>query len=249
MLFPSANLASQPKEWDTTDKIFSKSSLNNDKNDLNAVVDCAFGKNVKRACAAIVSVLSEKTHVGLKEAVIAALVPTTSTPTNEYISGLVINGLKCAFSHLKSITSRLKSAEVMMKNVTAACVFHIVQEQKDVSNLALENLLGVSRHQLALARQHVLDMIQGNKRGLTLVRKQRSDAIRDKVVPYVYHYIKDDEFTRLDTNQGPEDGIEPRTGQSISEHMRIWNEVNKNKRRTNFLESIHYRPVQNGILA
>jgi hypothetical protein len=90
----------------------------------------------------------------------------------------------------------------------------------------------------------VLEMIQGNKRGLTLVRKQQSDAIQDKVVPYVYDYIKDDEFTWLDTNQGLEDGIEPRTGQAISEHMRIWNEMNKNKRRTNFLESIHYRLFQ-----
>lgn len=61
ILAPSADPpAMLSKEWDTDEKELSKTTLNDDKNDLKAIIDCSYDKNVKRASAAIVSVLSEK---------------------------------------------------------------------------------------------------------------------------------------------------------------------------------------------
>lgn len=39
--------------------------------------------------------------------------------------------------------------------------------------------------------------------------------------------LKDDNYMRVDTNQGSVEGQDPTTGAEISEHLRIWDGVNK----------------------
>eukprot|EP00956_Cyclotella_meneghiniana_P020411 scaffold36049_cov20-Cyclotella_meneghiniana.AAC.2 len=91
----------------------------------------------------------------------------------------------------------------MMKNVLAACVLAIERDNKSFSNNEPHQFLNVSRQQLTIARRNARDMINNGKLGVSFERKQRSDAIRDKLAPFVYDYLKDETVTRLDTNQGP----------------------------------------------
>jgi len=52
---------------------------------------------------------------------------------------------------------------------------------------------------------------------------------------YVYLYLKDDKYTRVDTNQGSVEGKDPVTGEIISEHMRVWENSNKEEGQKNSL--------------
>jgi hypothetical protein len=54
---------------------------------------------------------------------------------------------------------------------------------------------------------------------------------------YVYLYLKDDKYTWVDTNQGSVEGKDPVTDKIISEHMRIWENSNKEEQQQNFLTS------------
>ncbi len=108
-----------------------------------------------------------------------------------------------------------------MKHVAAACMFAVVQEDTGTSNRQLQKLLGISLHQIKTARQNASDMIENERLELSLDRKQRSDCVRDKLKPYVFNFLKDDEFTRLDTNQPLVDVVDPRTGEIVAEHTRI----------------------------
>jgi hypothetical protein len=240
-LTPAADLdVLSKKGWQNQELVLGTTQANDDKNDLRAMIEGCYDKNVKRAAAAIVAVLSDKRHIQLREEVCSALQIKANEESDE-ISKAVLEGIRLTFAHLKSTKTRQHKAEVMVKNVAAACVFNIVQqENKQFSNVALTKFLGLSKHQLKLARRNVLDMIANDKHGLTLERKKRSDFIRDKLALYVYDYLKDYDVTRLDTNMGPVEGVDPRTGLVVSEHMRIWNEVNKDQRRMNFLDSTYY---------
>ena len=233
------------KTWSTEELNCGKSTLNNDKNDLKVVVDAKFNKNATRAAAAIVSLLTEKEYTLVLDEVIVALTPKLPTNnTTDPIVASIIDGIVSTFDHLKSKSSRKEQSESMMKNVLAACMLAIERDNKLISNNELHKFLHVSRPQLTIARRNARDMIQNGNMGLSLKRKQRSDAIRDNLAPFVYDYLKDETVTRLDTNQGPVEGQDPRTGQITSEHMRIWNEINKEQQHQRFLESTHYLNFQ-----
>ena len=83
-----------------------------------------------------------------------------------------------------------------MKHVAAACMFAVVKEGRDIRQL--KELLGISLNQIKLARQNASDMIENQTQEMCLERKQRSDCIRDELNPYVFDFLKDDEFTQLD---------------------------------------------------
>ena len=148
------------------------------------------------------------------------------------------------FTHLRSRGQRKSSSEAMIKHVAAACMFAVVQEDTGTSNRQLQKLLGISLHQIKTARQNASDMIENERLELSLDRKQRSDCVRDKLKPYVFNFLKDDEFTRLDTNQPLVDVVDPRTGEIVAEHTRIWHDVNKHQQRRSFLESTYYFDFQ-----
>lgn len=218
----------------------SVTACNDDKNHLKAIIDGCYDKEVKRASNAIVSALSETKNAMLREEVAKNALQVEAKEKDCMSEGAVLEGIKSTFVHLKSTTSRKAQAEVMVKNVAAACMFTIGQQNKPFSNAALQKCLGISNRQLALARRNVLQMIENDQQGVTVERRQQSDYIRAKLAPYVYDYIKDCDVTHLDTNQGHVEGVDPRTGLTVTEHMRIWNEVNKDQQRKNFLDSTYY---------
>ena len=232
-------------DWDTAPKSYKKSTLSSDKNDLKMLIDCISNKNVHRASSAIVSLLSEKSNRELKDAVIEAIVPTKSCSSNgDSMSQLVIKGMRSIIKHHDSRSQRSGAGETVMKHLVAASLFHIEKENINVSNRSIEDFLGVTHRQVKSARKIVQDMINNNKQGVNLQRKVRSDYIRPKLKPYVYDFLKDDEYTRLDTSQGLVDVIDPRTGKTVTEHMRIWINVNKEEQRRSFIESTHYQNFQ-----
>lgn len=77
-------------------------------------------------------------------------------------------------------------------------------------------------------------MIENEQLGLTLVRKERSYKVRDKLEPYVHDYLKYDNYTYLDASKAPVDGTDPRTREPIIEQVRIWKEVNKARQQREF---------------
>ena len=232
-------------DWDTAPKSYKKSTLSSDKNDLKMLIDCISNKNVHRASSAIVSLLSEKSNVELKNAVIEGIVRKKSCDSDEEsMSELVVKGMKSIISHHDSRSQRNGAREIVMKHVMAASVFHIVKENIQVSNRSIQDFLGVNHRQVEAGQKIVQDMIHNNKQGVKLTRKVRSDYIRPKLKPFVYDFLKDDEYTRLDTSQGLVDVIDPRTGNTVTEHMRIWVNVNKEEQRRSFIESTHYQNFQ-----
>ena len=80
----------------------------------------------------------------------------------------------------------------------------------------------------------------------TRERKILKDKIIKKLEPYVFGYLLDDDFTRLDTKQGLVDVIDPRseTGELVTVHRRIWLNANKRQRHVLFQESEHYAKFQ-----
>ena len=178
-----------------------------------------------RAAGAIVSVLNDKGNEKLREEVTKVLKATATC--DDIISEVVLAGVKGILAHLKSKTHRKVQGKVMMKHIIAACVFHVEKENASVRNSVLSKELGISTHQLTLAREKVANMINYSSLGFVLTRKERADRVRERLMRYVYLYLKDDKYTRVDTNQGSAEGKDPVTGEIISEHMRIWENSNK----------------------
>jgi len=109
---------------------------------------------------AIVSVLNDKGNEKLHEEVTKVL---KATATCDYvISEVVLAGVKGILAHLKSKTQRKVQGEVMMKHIVAACVFHVEKENVSVRNSVLGKELGISTHQLTLAREKVANMINNS---------------------------------------------------------------------------------------
>ena len=73
VLAPSAKLISPTKVWETDEKVYSTATLCNDKNDVKALLDASFGRNLTRAASALVAVLNEETHKPLHEEIVEAL--------------------------------------------------------------------------------------------------------------------------------------------------------------------------------
>ncbi len=95
-----------------------------------------------------------------------------------------------------------------------------------------------------MAREQVLTLKKDDKLVTPIERKKRKDFVRNKLKPYVYDYLTDNCYTRIDTNQGSVEIIDPRTGDVISEHRRIWCNVNKQQQHLLFLKSDHYSNFQ-----
>jgi len=143
------------------------------------------------------------------------------------ISEVVFAGVKGILAHLKSKTQWKVQDEVTTKHITAACVFHVKKENVSVRNSVISKVLGISTHQLTLVRVNVTNMINNSSLDFAHTRKERADRVRERLMRYVYLCIKDDKYTWVDTNQGSVAGKDPVTGEIISEHMRTWENSNK----------------------
>ena len=104
----------------------------------------------------------------------------------------------------------------------------------DVRNNKLSELIGTSIQQIKIARDGVQVMLDSKSRVRRLQRQFRKDRIREKLEPYAFDFCKDDDFSRLDSNQKLVEVINPRSATKVTEHQRVWINGNKNSVTYNF---------------
>jgi len=63
---------------------------------------------------------------------------------------------------------------------------------------------------------------------------------KQKAVPYIFDFLNDPDITRLDTNQGLHECVDPRTGATIKVQKRIWMVLNVREQFSSFHASVHY---------
>ena len=143
-----------------------------------------------------------------------------------------------------SLGTHTIAAKTFVKNVTSACVFKIVKDGVSISTKELSGLLGVNWNQVSTCRDKVASLLVNNVIMTALERKTRSDFIRVKVRPFAFDFAKDDDYVRLNSFQGLLEVSDPRTGEDVMVHRRIWRIINKRGQHTLFLESDHYAKFQ-----
>jgi len=121
---------------------------------------------------------------------------------------------------------------------------NIAKNKVEVSRRVLMSFIGVSMRQIHLALTKASYLIKNNEVIGTLDRQLRKDFIRVKLEPHLYSFLLDDDYIRLDTNQGLVEVSDPISGKEITEHKRIWLIVNKEQQHSLFLSSDQYVKFQ-----
>jgi len=101
-------------------------------------------------------------------------------------------------------------------------------------------IIGATWHQIRLGRTTVKHLITEKAQIKALKRQRRKDFIREKLEPFMYGWLFDDNVTRLDTKQNLIEVIDPRTGTKGKVHQRIWRIINKEHQWNSFLNSKEY---------
>ena len=125
--------------------------------------------------------------------------PCQRVPTSQ---DLVIEGIRECVKHHSSRGTRTIVAEILMKNISTACLFKIEKDKIKVTNNALkkkdkievtnnelEKLLGIHKNQLTKARTRLKDILTENKLISPLERKVRKDFIQIKLEPFVFDFL------------------------------------------------------------
>ena len=87
-------------------------------------------------------------------------------------------------------------------------------------------------------------MLSQNILATPLKRKVRKDFIQSKLEPFVFDFLRDGAYTRLDTKQGLVTVNDPRSGEEIVVHRRIWLNVNKKQQHLLFQNLDYYLDFQ-----
>ena len=230
-------------DWAVSNKTVSKSTLFYDSQDLNTLLMAISRANPDRAGKALSQLLSDKANVWVKNIVVESL--SSSSKSTSDVNQFIIDGIRESIDHhTTSSGTRTIAEETFVKNVALACVFVMEQTGEDISNNALEETLGISCHQLSLARETVQQLIIEDSVVTGLQRKRRKDYVKEKVKVYLFSWLRSDDNTRLDTNQCLVDVEHPVTGDKVPVHKRIWRIVNKEAQHLLFLNSDEYASFQ-----
>ena len=189
--------------------------------------------------------LNNKTNTKVREA-FSEIIPVKHVKAGK-TKDLIIDGIQESITlHTKARGSRTIAKETFVKNAVTAAVFKLVKEKKVVTNTQLNSLLGTTSHQVSIARNQVKDVIKNNATTKALQRKIRKEFIKKKLEPFLFDFVLDDRYTRLDTKQCLLDVYNPRAeeGEPTTEHRRIWLNAKKTQRFMLFLESDHYTNFQ-----
>ena len=227
----------------SSEKPVGRTTLHHDTKDLQSVLMAVSRANPARAGNAISQLLSDKANERVRDIVKEQLLPFKGPDVGKII---VIDGIRDSVSHHSRGKggSRTKPEETFVKSVALASVFAAVKSGVEVSDSALSKALGITRHQLSLARDRAEILISEDTGVTDLKRKIRCDFIQEKLERFTYEFLIDDLFSRLDTNQKKVDLVHPGTGLKISEHKRIWRIVNKEQQYLLFVCSEHHTNFQ-----
>jgi len=117
-----------------------KSQRYNDAKTLSAMLIAICRGNPARGSDALVQLLSDTANNHLRKAVIGSI--TSKQKDRDRVHHLVIESIQEIIAHhTKSRGTRPAAAETLVKNITAACVFKIVKDKKDVSDHLLSRVL------------------------------------------------------------------------------------------------------------
>ena len=109
------------------------------------------------------------------------------------VGKIIIDGNRASVSHHTRSKggSRTKPEETFVKSVALASVFAAVKSGEQVSDSTLSKTLGITRHQLSLARDRAEVLISEDTGITELKRKIRCDFIQEKLEKFIYEFLID----------------------------------------------------------
>ena len=112
--------------------------------------------------------------------------------------------------------------ETYIKNVICGSIWCIMKNVW-ITSSALAIILGVTWGQITAARITVWEFMPNNKVMTALECSKRKDFVRHKLDVFVFEFLLDDDYTRLDSKQGPIVIICPKTNKNITAvHKNCW---------------------------
>ena len=249
ILAPRHDLSSEWKLSLPSDKPTSPSTITEDANQLEVMLHAISRGDASRAASDLRLVLSRKPNATLKEAILPIFKEMICKKGDKEQADVILNSIKqCIAHHTNSKGgTRTTAAETLVKDSVLACVFGDTNEDGShitITNSALSKLIGTTNNQVASARTRMKDILTNDSIVTKLERKTRKDFIRVDLREYVFDFLLDDIYTRLDTKQGLVEAIDPRTDERITVHKRIWLNVNKRQQLSLFLSSDHFARFQ-----
>jgi len=240
------------KQWTLplpTDKPTSPSTITEDANQLEVMLHTISKGDASRAASDLRLVLSRKPNATLKEAILPIISDMSCKRDDKKQADIILNSIKQCIAHHTNPKggTRTIAAETLVKDSVLACVFGDTNEDGthiNITNSALSKLIGTTNNQVASARTRMKDILTNDSIVTQLERKTRKDFIRVDLREFVYDFLLDDNYTRLDTKQGLVEAIDPRTDERTTVHKRIWLNVNKRQQLSLFLSSDHFARFQ-----
>ena len=200
--------------------------------DLRALLMAISHGNEERATDTIVQFLEMKSSSNIRHNIAQHL---------NSIDHQIVTGLMQSIAHHTDSKggTRTTAAETFVKDVISASVWNIAMQDKP-SIPPIATALGANYRQVNSAITRVQQLVTTNKPVLPYQRNEYKNKISEKAVPYIFDYLTDPDVTRLDTNQGLRECVDPRTGATIKVQKRIWMVTNVREQFANFHASVHY---------
>jgi hypothetical protein len=224
-------------KWSTETREVMQRTTQEDGKDVQAALFAISRGDHTTAASAISYFLNLASNEEIKNDVLAAI-------SDDLFNRKVVMGIKRAIGYHISQGSRTKVAETFVKNVIVACLFHLVTEG-DAESLQVKTLatkLGTSWRQIEFAIEEIDLLMEEGHQVTELKRKTRCDKILDKLQPYVFDFLIDDQYTRVNTNS-KQMTMTP-MGKEMTIPQRTWIIVNKMEQYHAFKDSVHYLNFQ-----
>ena len=209
----------QELEWCSDNADHGNTTYRRDAIDIRSSLLAVSRAKPKRAAKAISIILSDKRNKAFKQEMLNVLSPYNA---NRSLETLMIKGIRDSIAHhtMQRGGSRTLASETFIQNVCCACMFGDDSDNPFLG-LQVKTILGINYRQLERARTKAQYLIKNSEIMESLDRDVRKDFIRVKLAPYVYSFLMDDSYTRLDTNQGLVEVVDPRSGKVVDEYKRI----------------------------
>ena len=176
-----------------------------DEKDTRAMLIAIHRGNPIRTATTIFRFLSNPSNKEVQDKVVELL---AGEPSEEKrVKDLIVGGIRDSIKYHANGGARTYIHEMFVKFVVLACIFKIIVEGIKISNNCLSRVIGTTPAQIENARIKIGNMVATKSKISPPTRKKRKDYIRDRLKPHVRRFIKDDEYTRLDTNQGKVEAI------------------------------------------
>lgn len=230
-------------EWDPTGKSVCRKVACSDADDLQCVLYCISRSNPKRAADAITRFLNKESNKVVADDVISSF-------DGSDLNSQIIKGLRQSIAHHTNSKggTRTMASETFVKNVALSACFSIVQDGLNVSNTSLAKTIGTTREQIDHALKTANKLITDDTKITPIQRVDRYDKIADKIDPFIYDFICDNEISRLDTKQHFCEIDDPKSpGNKIRVHKRIWEVGNCEQQYKRFKESDQYQDLQRAL--